>query len=649
MVAPTASDVFLSYSRADAHAVETVRARLSEAGITSFLDRTRLPAGQPWQPFLERELGRSGAVAVFLGQRMGSWQHREVQVALDRQGREHDFPVIPILLPGLDDEPTGFLGLQTWIDLRADPHDPAQLQTLIAAIHREAPEDASAELKAGICPYRGLLPFREEDAGFFFGREQASQDLLSKVQHHPVVAVIGRSGSGKSSLVFAGLFPKLRQNPSDTTWDMMTIRPESEPLHKLAEAISPPHPDLTRGARREALNEEAERFRRGSVSLADLVIDYLGEQPGTDRLLLYVDQWEELYTQAPRAGGEEKRAQNQTDVARFIDLLLQATDDSPLTLVFTVRADFYDNLLRHDRLATIAQDQQISLGPLTEQQLGDCIEQPAEKIGLKFEEGLVDRMVREVGGDEGKLPLLEYALKGTWENSRKAWTRGTAALLTHGAYETAGRVEGAIADKADAVYSRLSDAQKAAARRLFVNLVTPGEGQADTRAIARVPDDPTVEQVVAAFSDPKERLLITGRDPVRGRIAEVSHEALIRTWGELRSWIRANRQLLLTRDRIAADVQRWREKGEPDELLLPPGIRLEEGRSLLEDHGDVAIDDVQPYVQRSLDVDRDYQQKEQDKGAPPSTGARRLSRRGFDSVCLRQRVRLVRLGPEDRS
>ena len=104
MVVPGGSDVFLSYSRVDANAVQAMRARLSEAGVDSFLDRSRLPAGQPWQPFLEEELGLSGAVAVFLGQRMGSWQHREVQVALDRQGREHDFPVIPILLPGLDDE-----------------------------------------------------------------------------------------------------------------------------------------------------------------------------------------------------------------------------------------------------------------------------------------------------------------------------------------------------------------------------------------------------------------------------------------------------------------------------------------------------------------------------------------------------------------
>ena len=203
MVVPGGSDVFLSYSRADANAVQAIRARLSEAGMTSFLDRTRLPAGQPWQPVSREGAGLSGAVAVFLGQRMGSWQHREVQVALDRQGREHDFPVIPILLPGLDDEPKGFLALQTWIDLRADPDDPTQLQSLIAAIHREAPEGAAA-IKAAICPYRGLLPFREEDAAFFFGRDGWIADLTAKVQAHPLVAVVGRSGSGKSSLVYAG-------------------------------------------------------------------------------------------------------------------------------------------------------------------------------------------------------------------------------------------------------------------------------------------------------------------------------------------------------------------------------------------------------------------------------------------------------------
>ena len=223
MVVASASDVFLSYSRADAQAVAAVRARLTEAGIASFLDRTSLPRGQPWQPFLARELRRTGAVAVFVGQRMGSWQHREVQVAIDRQSREHDFPVIPILLPGLDDEPKDFLAQQTWIDLRAGIDDPDQLQNLIHAIHRKAPKDGP-DIKAAICPYRGLLPFREEDASLFFGRDGWISDLTAKVQAHPLVAVVGRSGSGKSSLVFAGLFPALRKSPGGTTWDMLAIR-----------------------------------------------------------------------------------------------------------------------------------------------------------------------------------------------------------------------------------------------------------------------------------------------------------------------------------------------------------------------------------------------------------------------------------------
>jgi hypothetical protein len=239
-----------------------VRARLSEAGITSFLDRAGLPAGQPWQPFLERELGRSGAVAVFLGQRVGSWQHREVQVALNRQGREHDFPVIPILLPSLDDEPKGFLALQTWIDMRAGTDDPIQLQNLIAAIRREVPEGAAA-IKAAICPYRGLLPFREEDAAFFFGRDGWIADLAAKVQAHPLVAVVGRSGSGKSSLVFAGLFPALRNSPGGTTWDMLALRPGHEPLNALAEALSPAPEGATPAERIEKINADADRLRRG--------------------------------------------------------------------------------------------------------------------------------------------------------------------------------------------------------------------------------------------------------------------------------------------------------------------------------------------------------------------------------------------------
>ena len=445
-----ASDVFLSYSRADADAVAAVRARLTEAGITSFLDRTRLPAGQPWQPFLEQELGRSGAVAVFLGQRMGSWQHREVQVALDRQAREHDFPVIPILLPGLDDEPKGFLALQTWIDLRADLDDPDQLQNLIAAIHREAPEGAAA-IKAAICPYRGLLPFREEDAAFFFGRDDWIADLTAKVQAHPLVAVVGRSGSGKSSLVFAGLFPALRKSPGGTTWDMLAIRPGHEPLNALAEALSPPPEgaDAGRAHREDQRRRRSPAPRHGAPRPAGPApsgpaarhrppaplrrpVGGAVHAGGASR-----GDGKAETTTVKRGRPRRRRTRASADVTRFIDLLLAATGerDSPLTVVLTVRADFYDHLLRHPTLPAAIQGQQVNLGPMTRAQLQQCIEGPAAAVGLRFEGNLVESILDEVGEDEGKLPLLEYALRETWEASRKAWQNGgTPGLLTFAAY-----------------------------------------------------------------------------------------------------------------------------------------------------------------------------------------------------------------------
>lgn len=347
------------------------------------------------------------------------------QVALDRQGREHDFPVIPILLPGLDDEPKGFLRLQTWIDLRADPDDPVQLRNLIAAIHREPPEGVAA-IKA-ICPYRGLLPFREEDATFFFGRDGWIEDLAAKVQAHPLIAMVGRSGSGKSSLVFAGLFPRLRRSPGGTTWDMLAIRPGHEPLSALAEALSPPPDGATPAERIERINADADRLRRGTVRVNQLVRHHLDQQPGTDRLLLYVDQWEELYTLAAQAegagkaghhgpaenddraaGAERATEANRADVTRFIDLLLAAGErDKRLAVVLTVRADFYDHLLRHPTLARSIQDQQVNLGPMTRAQLRQCIEGPAAAIDLSFEGTLVERILDDVGEDEGKLPLLE--------------------------------------------------------------------------------------------------------------------------------------------------------------------------------------------------------------------------------------------------
>src|SRR6516165_3373981 len=213
-MASTASsyDLFLSYNSEDHDVVEAIARKLRDEGLEPFFDRWYLAPGARWRPKLEDTLSSCKAVAIFVGPgEMGSWQQREVDVALDLQSRNPNFPVIPVLLRDCE-PPLGFLRQLTWVDLRTQTLD-LGIAILAKAARGEAlGPDLQKHLdavRATICPYRGLLHFREEDAPFFFGREAAIDKLLAAVQRHPFVAVVGASGSGKSSAIRAGLVPRL--------------------------------------------------------------------------------------------------------------------------------------------------------------------------------------------------------------------------------------------------------------------------------------------------------------------------------------------------------------------------------------------------------------------------------------------------------
>jgi hypothetical protein len=227
------AQLFLSYNSADRASVVVLQKLLEARGITTFLDRDRLVRGLPWPLALEEGLRRVSAVAVFIGRELGGWQKREMWFALDRQVHEDEqgraFPVIPVLLPGADPTP-GFLFSNTWIDLRSGLEGAAAaepLEGLERAIIRGAPAPAAiAERAAALCPYRGLEAFREEDAAFFAGRAAFARQLVDFTLGRDLVAVVGPSGSGKSSVVQAGLVPLLRrQFPPEATWDAIGLRP----------------------------------------------------------------------------------------------------------------------------------------------------------------------------------------------------------------------------------------------------------------------------------------------------------------------------------------------------------------------------------------------------------------------------------------
>src|SRR5215469_1946646 len=298
-IAGSGYDLFLSYNSADHVFVEDLAKRLREAGLEPFLDRWYLTPGTRWRPKLEEILTSSRAVAICVGSgEMGSWQQREVDVALDLQSKNSGFPVIPVLLPG-SEPPLGFLHQLMWVDFRSQLVDGA-IAILTKAVRGEPPgPDLQGQLKsvrASICPYRGLLYFREEDAPLFFGREKDVGTLSDAIRQLSFVAVVGASGSGKSSIVRAGLVPSLRSDRS-TNWEIVTFVPTDHPLEAMAGALVPLlEPTMGEVDRLVEASKLAEHFRSERISFASVLRRICDKQPGTDRVLVVVDQFEELFT-----------------------------------------------------------------------------------------------------------------------------------------------------------------------------------------------------------------------------------------------------------------------------------------------------------------------------------------------------------------
>ena len=553
-------DVFLSYHWRDRDQVERLARSLRDLGIKPYLDRWYLVPGRPWPQALEEVLASCHAVAVCVGPgEMGPWQQREQYLALERQvaaeRRGQRFSVIPVLLPGAE-SPLGLLGQLTWIDLRKGVDNPVMLQTLVNAIHGKPPgpdaQETVREILASICPYRGLLYFREEDAPFFFGREAAINQIVSAVQQHNLVAVVGASGSGMSSVVRAGLVPELRK-ARDRVWEVTTIVPTDRPVHALAAVLTPfLEPDMRETDRLIEMNKLAEALLSHTVKLREVVDRVLAKQPGTDRLLLITDQWEELFTLC------------QDDVVRrcFIDNILEATATTKLSVVLTLRGDFFGRAISEYRpLSDRVQGAQINLGPMNQEELRLAIEEPARQVGLTFEPGLVDRILAQVGNEPGHLPLVEFVLRRLWDDQQGGY-------LHHEAYKAMGELHGAIAQKAESIYGGLSPHDQQGVQQIFFRLVHQGEGEGDTRRRATFDEiGNELRCLVKMLAD--ERLLVTSQ--LAGSVeetVEVSHEALIRHWGQLKKWLNDDREYLAWQRRVNPKTREWERYQHNSDLLL---------------------------------------------------------------------------------
>jgi len=581
-------DVFLSYHNADRDAAEALARRLRQERLEPFLDRWYLIPGRPWLEALEEALTASCACVVLLGpQGLGRWQRREMWVALDRQAHDPTFSVIPVLLPGGQEVPSPFLACNTWVDLRRGVDDETAFHRLLAGIRGEPPGPEMAKLIAlTVRPYVGLRAFREEDARFFCGREEFTTRLVEAVGRSSFLAVVGASGSGKSSVVRAGLVPALRRGEVEggTTWEVAVFTPGDSPLRRLAAPlVALLEPEMSEVDRLAETTKLADYLREGRVSLGEVVERVLEKQPGTERLLLVADQFEELFT----------LCRDETERGLFLEQLLAATANrGPVTALLTLRGDFYGRCLEHRALADRLDGRVVNLGPMEPEELRRAIVEPAEAAGLRFEPGLAERILEDVAEEPGGLPLLEFALTELWERRR-------AGLLTHEAYEQIGGVAGAIARRAEAEYDCLNEEEKQLARRVFLRLVAPGERTEDTRRRATLAElGKEARPVVKALAD--ARLVTTGRDEATGQeTVEVAHEALIRGWERLRGWVDEDREFLTWRKRLEVALREWQRLGR-DEGALLRGRRLAEAkRWLAARRGDLSSDE-RTFIQASI-------------------------------------------------
>jgi WD40 repeat protein/DNA-binding SARP family transcriptional activator len=447
----------------------------------------------------------------------------------------------------------------------------AHLRRLASLILRQdgsldAPAVGAVRQRAGRNPYKGLHAFAEDDADDFFGRERLTSDMVARLAGERFLAVVGPSGSGKSSVVLAGLVPALRAGaiPGSARWKIVVTTPGAYPIEELEAtllrtAVNPP----------PSLIEQLDADELGLLRAVKRVLPDDGSE-----LLLIIDQLEEVFTVVE---DEARRA-------HFLSIIERAVRDarSRLRVVTTLRADFYDRPLVYRDFADLMRDRVETVLPLAPDELERAITGPAGSVGVDLEEGLLARIVADVVDEPGALPLLQYALTELYE-------RRNGATLTRAAYDAIGGISGALAGRAEALHGELTPAGREAVRQLFLQLVTLGESVDTRRRVQRSEldsldvDQTELTNAIDAFGG--ARLLFFDRDPrTYAPTVEVAHEALLGEWTRLQDWVEAARENLRAHRRLSAAAAEWSEGGEDPSMLLR-GRQLARFESWTEDSG----------------------------------------------------------------
>jgi ABC-type oligopeptide transport system ATPase subunit len=476
---------------------------------------------------------------------------------------------------------------------------------------------APAQPASGICPYKGLeyFDFNDEDPKYFHGRTRLTDELLEKVRKGNYLAVVGASGSGKSSVVRAGLLHQLKLGErvsGSSQWAIHIFRPDKHPLQSLARVFV--QDDLSEIDRADQLSKAQALIDAGAIGLGQIIT-----ASKASRVVLVIDQFEECFT----------LCQDSVERQQFFDCLFGAVAQSEelaaqsgiaaspakLCLVLTLRADFLGKCLEYTTLATTIETNLVTVKPMSRAELEQAITEPAKQVGLEVESELVHQMILDVEWSPGSLPLLQFTLTELWKRRSVNW-------LTLREYNRLGGVQGTLQRRADEVYAALTAEEQETAKRIFLELTQLGEGTEDTRRQVAKRDlvtskrsETLLDRVIQRLS--VERLVVTselvGRSIHSDRleVIDVAHEALIRHWPRLRQWIKDNRLALQQQRSIEKAAEEWletRQSLEPAYLLQGP--KLVEAELFLQNHADtLPLSSLAEELIRVSQTERDRQQR----------------------------------------
>jgi WD40 repeat protein/serine/threonine protein kinase len=409
-------------------------------------------------------------------------------------------------------------------------------------------------------PYKGLRAFQVADSADFFGRDSLVEQLLERIANtgndSDFLAVVGPSGSGKSSVVKAGMLPKIREAALDKEiiWYTAEMVPGTHPMEELEAALLGIATTAMPG-----LMDQLRQDERGLVRAIKRII------PENSEFVLFIDQFEEAFT---LIADEDERI-------HFLNTILNAVEDerSRIKIIVTLRADFYDRPLLYAQFGNLIRKHTELVLPLNDKELEAAIVGPAERIGLVLDAGLVNAIIADVFAQPGALPLLQYALTELFE-------RRDGRKMTLKSYRDIGGTTGALARRAEELYNNFGAEEQSAARQMFLRLVNLGEGTDDTRRrvfqsdLLSIGSQGAMRKVIEQFG--KYRLLTFDNDPqTRASTVEVAHEALIRQWQRVRSWLDENREALRLHRRLTQGAEEWHQSRR-DPSFLAQGIRLQQ-------------------------------------------------------------------------